>query len=503
MTSADQTSQKIERPTIVVVMGHVDHGKTKLLDVIRKTNVVEKESGGITQHVGAYEVVHNNKKITFIDTPGHVAFHKMRERGAKVADVAILVVAVDEGVKPQTIEALEAIRKENLPFIVALNKIDKSNADQERVKKELGEKDVVFEDWGGKVPSVAISAKGGINIDELLDTIILLGELEELKADPAAEAQGVVIESHLDPQRGNAATLLIQNGTIHKGECVVVENTISNVKILEDFTGKNIDEATFSAPVRVIGFDSLPAVGASFQSFRSKGEALKIKKGFTKSDLEVGRLNGNGASVEENIVVVPILIKADTLGSHEALEDELEKMELEGIELKFLRGGAGDVGEDDIKKVCCEKDKQAGVVFAFRVKISKEAQDVSERLGVKIYSSEIIYEAVEWLKNESRSFLPKEALEKIKGELEVLKVFRENETKRIIGGKVISGKIMNGDAFSLVRKGNKIAKGEIVNLEVGKQKAGEVLEGSECGLMVDSPKKIEKGDVVTVFENLE
>ena len=502
------TNQHLQpRPPIVVVLGHIDHGKTKLLDAIRKTNVAAKESGGITQHIGAYEVQHSSasseqvKKITFIDTPGHEAFRKMRIRGASVADVAVLVVAADDGVKPQTLEALEAILEAKIPYVVALNKIDKKEADLEHAKKQLADNNVLIEEWGGKIPLVAVSAKEEQNLDLLLETIILLAELEELRADPRQEASGVVIESHLDPKRGNAATLLIRDGTLEKGDYVVAKDTISRVKILEDFQGVLIDSATFSMPVRVVGFDLLPQVGAPFSSHKTKEAAEEALE--SNAELSVISPSTPLSINETEGLIIPILLKADTAGSLEALEDELKKIIFKGAVIKFLGGGAGDVGESDVKMVAGKKGLLCAIITGFRVKILEGASVLAERLGVSASSFDIIYEAKEWVEKTVKSLIPKRRVRVDRGELGVLKLFKEEGNKRIIGCRLKSGIVALGFMFDISRRGRVIGGGRVANVEQNKMKVREITSPSECGLLVETKQTLERGDTLLIFEEKE
>src|SRR3989338_8058438 len=313
------------RPPIVVILGHVDHGKTSILDYIRQSKVAEKESGGITQHIGAYQIDHNGKLITFIDTPGHEAFSAMRSRGAKVADIAILVVAAEEGVKPQTKEAIRIIKENSLPFIVAINKVDKPEANPERVKQELAQEEVLVESYGGKVPAVEISAKQGTRMDDLLEIILLVAELENLKATPEKLAEGVVIEAHLDPKRGVTASLLVLDGTLHKGDLVVVDRDMETVKILEDFRGKTIEQAYPSFPIRIAGLGNMPKAGDTFKAFSKRGEAQNFLASVPR-EKESSRALGVTKSKEETRPVFNIVLKADVVGSREALEEALKKL---------------------------------------------------------------------------------------------------------------------------------------------------------------------------------
>ncbi len=485
-------NMKYERPPIVVVMGHIDHGKSKLLDYIRNTNVVEKEAGGITQHIGAYEVRVKERRITFLDTPGHEAFSQMRLRGAKVADVAILVIASDEGIKPQTLEAYEAIKKAGVPFVIALNKIDKPNADPERVKGQLAENQIFTEGYGGKIPTVNISAKIGEGVDELLDIVLLLAEMENLQVNPNENASGIVIEAKLGSRRGISATLLIQNGAMEKGMFVVSGNAIAPVRIFEDFQGKSLEKATFSSPIRIIGFNRMPIVGAEFKTFNSKKEAeeeiktLGVKTKKTPS-VEI-------KETEEGKIIIPLIIKADFMGSVEALEQEIKKLNSEKVLINILRKDIGKITEDDIKLASSAKNP---AVLGFNVDIDSTARILAERFNIAIFISDIIYKISEWLDGEIKkreSEIPKE---EIIGVAKILKIFSKEKNKQLAGGRVISGKIISsGYQFKIKRRENEIGGGKIIELQHNKMPVKEIKEGDEFGAMIESKIELAKDDEI-------
>jgi translation initiation factor IF-2 len=506
--NSDKTQNKIltARPPIAVVMGHVDHGKTKLLDYIRKTNVAEKESGGITQHIGAYEVITGakegqSKKITFLDTPGHESFSKMRTRGARIADVAILVVAADEGVKTQTKEALAVIQNAEIPFIVALNKIDKAEANPEKVKKELAEAGVLVEEWGGKVPLVPISAKTGQGVGDLLEMILLVSDLEDLKASAGEKASGVVIEAYLDPKRGNGATIIIQNGSLKLGQFVASGRVYAPVRIFEDFAGHKIKEAMPGQPVKIIGFSELPEVGMNFIAVDSKKEAEALIQGSREIDQTKTRpLSGETADKTKKFQV-PIIIKADVSGSLEAIEAEINKIEMPaGAVLNVLYSGAGNVSEDDVKLASASSQT---IILAFRVGVEKSARDLADRFGFMVQSFEIIYEITDWLKAEIEKRLPKEKVEKITGQAKILQIFKQNKEKQIIGGRTLEGIIKSGKKFHIKRRGNVLGDGRILELQHQKVKVSEIEAGKEFGLMISSKITMAKGDEIEVFEEEE
>lgn len=486
----------VPRPPIVVVMGHIDHGKTTLLDFIRKTKVTEREAGGITQHIGAYEIETNGKKITFIDTPGHEAFSKMRQRGARIADLAILVVAADDGVKAQTVEAIGAIKEAKIPFIAAINKIDKENANPEKIKKELAEKEVYVENFGGKIPSINISAKTGQGIPELLDLILLVSEMEELKADPNCPASGVVIESHLDPKRGISATLIIQNGALKKKMFINASDAIAPVKIFENFLGQPLDEASFSSPVKIAGFDKLPETGANFKAYDSRNEAER--ESWQGPALPIpARPVLAGQETAEDKVIIPIIIKADVSGSLEALEKEIVKLSTSDVKINILRLGVGNVSEDDVKLAASGKNP---IIIGFRVKGDGGIMQMAERADVTIVLFDIIYKIGEWLEGEIKKRLPKRLDEEILGTAELIKVFSQEKNRQIIGGKVLTGKIVNGKYVKISRRGTRIAKGKILELQHYKMQVPELEEGKEFGALVDIKNELAKGDLIEIYD---
>lgn len=491
----DATQIAVERRhPIVVILGHIDHGKTTLLNRIRQENIAEKESGGITQHIGAYQIEGAGKekegKITFLDTPGHEAFRKMRSRGARVADIALLVVSADEGVKPQTEEALAAIREAEIPFIVVLSKIDRETADPERVKKELAEREVYLEEWGGKTPLVMVSAKTGQGIEELLEVILLVAGLENLAANLANLASGVVIESYLDPKRGNGATLLLREGTLKKGDFVLAGSASVKVRILEDSRGKALAEASASSPVKVIGFDRVPVVGSVFKTFASREE--QEREHSSGEEVRESSLSPTAEGVR-----IAVIMKADTMGSLEALEFELRKFESENIHFTLLRREVGPVREDDLKLAA---STQAPLVVGFRVGVEKGVTELARRLDLTLKTFELIYEFGDWIREETEKRLPEEKIRKVLGRAEVLKIFKREGPRQIVGGVVKEGGIFENKKFSLLRRDFPLAEGKILELEQGKIKVREVLKGTLYGALVDCEIEIAPHDAFEIFE---
>ncbi len=488
-----------ERAPVVVIMGHIDHGKSTLLDYIRKTNVVGGEIGGITQRLSAYEVVHKNengldKKITFLDTPGHEAFSKMRERGAQVADIAILVVSAEDGVKPQTIEAWKTIVESGLPSIVAINKIDKPGANVEKTKTELAENEIYLENYGGKIPFVEISAKEGTGVDSLLSLILLLAEMENFLASTDENATGFVVEANLDPKRGIEATLLIKEGTLKNGMTVVVQDSLCSTRIMENFLGKMTKEVGPSSPVRIIGFDKMPKVGGSFKSFDKKKDAEQSAKEWKEGVL-------NPSSKKESITqtdkkIIPIMLKADVAGSLEAIEKEIGKIKHEAAQFKIIAKGVGPITLSDIKSLSTEGDI---LIIGFNVATDKSAVEEAERRGVIISQFEIIYKMTEWLVEQMERLRPKIETVETTGRAKIIRAFSRTKERQIVGGKVVEGQINLHSTVKIMRRDFEIGRGKIVNLESGKVKTSTIPEGTEFGMMVESKIEIVAGDVLESF----
>ena len=501
----------IERSPVVVIMGHIDHGKSTLLDYIRKTNITEKELGGITQHISAYEVEiptpdksgsgprpQASGKITFIDTPGHESFSKMRERGAQIADIAVLIVSAEDGVKPQTIEAWKTITANKIPCIVAINKIDKTNANIQRTKTELAENEIYLENYGGKIPFVEISAKNGTGVDDLLSLINILAEMEDFKGDKDENASGLVIETNLDSKRGIQATLIIKNGSLRKGMTVVVEDSVCSTNIIEDFLGKIINEATFSSPIRLIGFDKIPRIGAEFKSFKTKKEVEKYIREFgsSKSDLGGSKRSDLFPPEDNTKKIIPIILKADIAGSIEAIEKEISKIRNENAEFKVVQKGVGPISESDIKTISGGENI---LVIGFNVKIDKSAVELADKRGITISFFDIIYKMTEWLEVEMEKRRPKIETIETTGSSKVLKVFSRTKERQIVGGRVLKGQMVLDKIVKIMRRDFEIGRGRIVNLEKAKMKVKEVEEGMEFGMMIESKIEISEGDMIESF----
>ncbi len=494
-----EATQLVERPPIVVVMGHVDHGKSTLLDFIRKTNVVAKEAGGITQHVAAYEVEKvkdgKTKKITFIDTPGHAAFKAIRARGANVADIAILVVAADDGVKAQTLEALASIREAGIPFIVAINKIDKPNASIERTQASLMEKEVFLEKLGGDVPWAAISAKVGTGVDELLDLILIVAELQDLKADLSAPGSGYVIEAHRDQKRGIAATLIIKNGTLQSGQAILAGRAISPVRIMENHAGKAIKEATFSSPVLLIGFDAMPDAGEEFQTFKKKGEAEAARPAPLPPSVKVmSSKEREDRGLPTGPFMVPVIVRADTSGSLEAIILEASKLGDEHAKVELIQSGIGNVSEGDVKTAIASPVPAA--IIGFSVGIDSVAEDTARQHGIKIELFDIIYKLTERLQELLKETAPKRTVEEVMGRAKILKQFSSRKDEHVVGGKVLDGYLSKGGHVRVSRRLVVVGMGKIRNIQASKQNVDRVEEGSEFGAQVIADFEVAEGDVL-------
>jgi len=498
--AGEDSQQLTSRPPVIVVMGHVDHGKTKLLDSIRQTNVIAGEAGGITQHIGAYQIIRQDRPLTFIDTPGHEAFTAMRSRGARVADVAILVVAADDGVKPQTVEAFKIIEVAKIPFLVAINKIDKPAADINKTKQELSSQlNITPEDWGGDTICVPISAKEGTGIEELLDMVLLLAdtESESLKANPNSAALGTVVESNIDKTVGPLATLLIQNGTLRVGDQLCLKGIIyGKVKSLKNYRGENIKSAGPSTPVKILGLKISPAVGDILEV--GDGEKVKIRKikrssSTTPSDLVK---SGSEEKNEDKIPQVKLILKTDFLGSAEAIEESLLKLNNEKVKVKIIGKGLGYITEGDIKRA---EDSEAKIV-GFNVRTSPSIDTLIREKQVTVKTFSIIYDLLEFVKNEMQLLVRPDIKRIDLGRLKVMAVFRTENKSQIVGGKVLEGVIKNDSLVDVRRGDDFIVSGKLSGLQSGKQNVSSVDKNEEAGLKYEGKPLIEEGDILEVYQ---
>ncbi|MEY4747522.1 MAG: translation initiation factor translation initiation factor [Candidatus Parcubacteria bacterium] len=496
MSSAE--SQFTERPPIVAVLGHVDHGKSTLLDYIRKTNTVSREAGGITQHVAAYEVDHLSKdtgaakRVTFIDTPGHAAFSAIRARGASVADIAILVVAADDGVKAQTLEALRQINDAKTPFVVAINKIDKPTANVERAQASLMEHGVYLEKLGGDIPWCAISAKTGQGVDELLDLVLLVAEIGQFSANRSVSARGYVLEAHRDQKRGIAATLVITDGTLTSGMSVLAGRAISPVRIMEDHRGKSIKEASFSTPVTLVGFDELPEAGETFVSFRNKSEA-ELARPAPIPPRNI--LPKSGQSEEETgPFVLPVIIRADTTGSLEAIAHEITKLGDEYKKVSLVQSGIGSISENDINAALA--GTAAAVVAGFHVDVDPIARSLARERGVRIETFDIIYKLTERITELLDEAAPKRRVEEVVGRAKVLKQFSARKGLTTIGGKMLEGFLARRGTVRVLRRGEMLGTGKVATIQANKENVDRVEIDREFGAQIESGFEVAQGDVL-------
>jgi len=488
----------IKRAPVVVVMGHVEHGKTKLLDALRATNVVAGEAGGITQHIGAYQTKIQNRLITFLDTPGHEAFTAMRSRGSKIADVAIIVVAADDGLQPQTIESITLCQKESLPFIIAINKIDKDEADQERIKKELSEINLIPEDWGGQTICVPISAKEKQNLDQLLEMVLLIADMEELTADPSGQAAGTIIEAHKDKNEGPVATVLIQTGTLKRGDSIIVGTVTGKVKAIKDEFNHDVDEAIPSKPVKILGLKDAPQVGDIMEVVNDskllKQKQKDQKRQQTTKSAQQSISNNNDES--DVIPTLPIILKTDVVGSQEAIAEALEKLNNDKAKIKFIRKSLGNITDADVLDA---KNSHAKLI-GFHVKVNKSAQQMAsdEKLEIALY--EIIYKLIEEIEIELDKIKVQETIRIQLGEIQVLAIFRHAPRFMIIGGKISKGKAVPETMIKIMRQGKLVDYGRLTELQCNKEIVSEAVAGQECGLKYEGRPQIQVGDVLEIFQ---
>lgn len=495
----DDAENLVERPPVVVVMGHVDHGKTAILDAIRQTNVVAGEAGGITQHIGAYQVDHNGKKITFLDTPGHEAFTSMRARGAQITDIAIIVVSAEEGIMPTTVEAINHAKDADVPILVAINKIDRPNADPEKVKGELAGHGLQAEDWGGKTPVVLCSAVTKQGIDDLLDHLLLLSELAELKGNPNRHAVATVIESHLDSSLGPLASVVVNTGTLKKGDAFVCGGTYGKVRTMIDAGGTRHEAVGLSAPVRVSGFNDVPAVGDILQVASSEKEARELLEAL--QDMEESRKKRSFADLvsrlsEGKLTQLKVVLKADTQGSLEALQDAMAKLSTQEVAVKVIHAGIGRVTETDVMMAAASE----GVCVAFHVGIAPDVDRTAEREGVKVRQYDVVYALLDDIEGLVKGLVEPVEEEQILGHLEVKGVFMTKKNEQVIGGKVITGSIKRLP-FRIIRGENDevVGTGRITSLRKVDKDIKEATEGTECGMRTEANPLIEEGDVLEVF----
>lgn len=528
MPTKDQQNL-IVRPPVIVVMGHIDHGKSTLLDYIRKTNIVDGEAGGITQHMGAYQVEHTSPEtkkstmLTFLDTPGHEAFCGIRERGAQAADIAILAVSAEDGFKPQTKEAYNVIKASKIPYIVAITKIDKPNANIQGAKQSLGENEIYVEGWGGDVPCVEVSAITGKGVPELLDMLMLMTEMADLRTNPSIPATGSVVESTLDTRKGISATLLLKDGSLEIGSCVVAGNAYAPVRFIENFKGEKIETATASMPIRILGWSTMPACGIDFVTVKNKKEAEKMVEAYEsearlrihdsgkaaeKASQSSAKENAPGTGKNENgegapeIVTVPIIIKADVIGSLDGVKHELEKIKHSKVEIKIVSEGIGDINENDVKTALGDPTI---LILGFNAAPEKKAENIIERSAIplSVKNFNIIYELTQYVKDAVMAKVPKEYVEEMTGRAKILALFSKEKDRQVVGGKVETGTVNSGNDVRIMRRDTEIGRGKIRGLQQAKKTTDEVREGFEFGMMLDAKMEVAPGDRIEAVRTVE
>ena len=502
----DDENDLVERPPVITIMGHVDHGKTTLLDTIRKTNVVAGEAGGITQHIGAYQIVYNGKPITFIDTPGHAAFTEMRARGASITDIVIIIVAADDGVMPQTKEAIDHAKAAGVPIVVAVNKIDKPNANPERVLTEMSQNGVTPDIWGGDTLFVNISAKTGEGIDELLDNLLLIAEMQELKANPNRYATGTVIESKVDKASGVVSTILIQNGTLRLGDAIVVGSNAGKVRTLKNDKGENLVEASPSMPVSITGISESPSAGDKFMAFENEKKAKAISE--ERKLAEKKRTAGGNNSVslddlfnriEAGEKEINVVLKADVKGSEEAVKNSLLKLDVEGIKINVIRSSIGAITESDVVLAAASK----AIIIGFNIRPNNKIVEYAKENGVDIRLYNIIYKVVEEMEAAMKGKLEPIYEEKVLGQAEVRKLFKFSKVGTIAGSYIISGIIKRDAKARVIRDGVVIYDGNINSIAREKDQVKEVKQGIECGITIENYNDIKEGDIIEAYEVVE
>lgn len=489
------------RTPIIGIFGHIDHGKSTLVDYLRKSNITAGEAGGITQHVGAYEILYKARdgrehKLTLLDTPGHEAFGGIRKRGASAADVAVLVVSAEDGVKPQTLEALKLIQESETPFIVAINKVDKPSADIEKTKQNLAENNVYVEGYGGSVSVVPLSAKTGQGVDDLMDMILLTSELEPLKVDREALGEGIIIESRLDHKKGNIGVGVLKGGTVRKGLFASSAGTIAPIRIILDVEDNIVEELSASSPIQITGWESLPQVGDVFKTFLKKDDALAFAESRRNSEVvgtPVERVKTDAIPSTEGQSVLPLMIKVDSLGSLEAITGEIAKLGRERIVPRVIYSGAGTMTEGDLKHILGTADT---AVFTFHTKVDARARAMAERSGVEIYSYDIIYELIDKVKKLLEEREPRIEVEEVTGKAKVLKIFSTAKNKQVLGGRVLEGEILLGASVKIIRRDAEIGTGKIKELQQARLAVEKAGAETEFGALVESKFEVTPGDIL-------
>jgi translation initiation factor IF-2 len=503
LTAENKAARTEKRSPIIAVMGHVDHGKTLLLDAIRKTDVISGEAGGITQHIGAYQIEKKGEKITFLDTPGHAAFEEMRAHGAKITDIALIIIAADDGIKTQTIEAINHAKRAETPMIMVINNIDKPGADVERIYQQLAELGYVPESWSGKTICVSVSAKDGTGVDELIDMILLLSEMLDLKADFSALASGVVVESHMDSGKGPVGTLLVLNGTIRVGDTVQIGETYGKVRSMDDYHGRRVKEATPGMPIKIAGIKAVAQVSEPFTVFCDEKDARDAAE-FYKQSRSAKRYSSvkkiNLESITKSIAnsdikEFAIVVKADVQGSLDAITTALEKFNNNDVKVRVVGGGVGDVNESDVTMAATATK----LIVSFNVQTSTSVLGYAKNEGVKISNYRVIYELLDDIKAAVEELLPPIVTEMTIGKLEVLQVFSTTKKLTVAGGKVTEGKMEKGSSARIMRKDEEIDQVKVLSVHKGKDEVDSCPVGTECGLGLDGKTDVQVGDTVISF----
>ncbi len=500
----EESGELVPRAPVVTIMGHVDHGKTKLLDAIRSTDVVAGEFGGITQHIGAYQAHAGEREITFIDTPGHEAFTAMRARGAGVTDIVVLVIAADDGVMPQTVEALDHARAAGVPIIVAVNKVDKDDADPNRVRTQMVERGIVPSEWGGDNEFVDVSAKSNLNLDSLLDTILVVADLEELTGDPSGRARGTVLEAHLDKGRGPVATVLVRKGTLAVGDALIAGTAYCRIRAMQDENGRAVDRAGPSKPVQILGWSHVPSAGDEFREVEDEREARHIAEEREAKARQAELVTTRRATLQDllrrsetaDVVDLNLIVKADVQGSVQALEDSLLKLPQDEVKVNIVRGGAGGITENDVTLALASD----AIIVGFNVRPSAGARELAEKEGVDIRTYKVIYDAIDDIKAALSGLLKPEERERILGDAEVRQTFRVPKLGVVAGSYIRSGVIRRNAKARLVRDGVIVYDGRVGSLRRFKDDVAEVREGFECGIGLENYQDMKEGDVIEAYE---
>ncbi len=498
-----EDAHRVTRPPVITVMGHVDHGKTSLLDAIRNTRVAAGEAGGITQHIGAYQVEVHGRKITFLDTPGHEAFTAMRARGAQVTDIAVIVVAADDGVMPQTREAIDHARAAGVPLVVAINKIDRPGANPDHVKQQLAENDVVIEEYGGDVVAVPVSAKRGTGIEDLLEVLLLVADVQDFKSNPDGATRGVIIEARMEKSSGATATALVQEGTLKVGDTIVAGARFGKVRAMFDDTGKRIKRAGPATPVSILGLPEVPAAGDRFEVVEDDKEARGIVHQRQSEDYDAAHASISldtlyTAMREGKVKELNLLVKADVQGSAEAIKHALSQLNTDALRVRLIRDGVGDVSETDVDLAAAS----GAIIIAFNVKVDSAAQRVAGANGVDIRSYEVIYKLVDDIDAALKGLLEPVYKEQVDGHAEVMQLFKAGRTTIIGGSRVTDGKIPRSDQVRVQRGGKTVWSGAIASLRRGKEDVREVAQGFECGIVLDGFTELEEGDIIEAFSKV-